>query len=175
MLTTVVQTEVCQGAKQLNQTNTDALDLEMAISFAVHAHAGQRLAYGGPYILHPLRLMNAMLDQTQDSYLAALAVLHDTVERTATTLDEIEELFGKHMRADMDALTHRPDEDYFDFIRRISLNPRATRVSLAAIADHKILSFVHPLPFEVQYEHGSRHNIARGILTEAALQAAKAH
>jgi (p)ppGpp synthase/HD superfamily hydrolase len=175
MAKTVVRTASTEKAKNLDQTNCDGHDLEMAISFAVHAHAGQTLEYGGPYILHPLRLMSSVLDLTRDYYLATLAVLHDTVEKACATLDEIEEIFGSNMRADVDAFTRRPGEDYIDFVHRGSLNLRAARVALISISDLKILSFTHPLPLEVQYEQDSRHGIARRILSEALDEAEKAN
>lgn len=59
--------------------------LERAIEMALHAHAGQVDKAGEPYILHPLRLMLAL----NGMYPRMAAVLHDVVEDTSVTLDNL--------------------------------------------------------------------------------------
>ncbi|MBQ7739898.1 MAG: bifunctional (p)ppGpp synthetase/guanosine-3',5'-bis(diphosphate) 3'-pyrophosphohydrolase [Eubacterium sp.] len=67
---------------------------EKAVAFAMKAHEGQRRKDGGVYILHPLEDATIVGTMTDDLELLAAAVLHDTVEDTDTTLEEIEENFG---------------------------------------------------------------------------------
>lgn len=73
--------------------NTDLLD--RAIVFAVKAHAGaERRGKGFPYIVHPLEAVAIVATMTSDQELLAAAVLHDTVEDTNVTLEEIRAEFG---------------------------------------------------------------------------------
>lgn len=68
---------------------------EEAILFAVKAHEGQtRKGNSIPYIIHPLEVASICAAMSDDLELMAAAVLHDTVEDTDTTLEEIEAKFG---------------------------------------------------------------------------------
>lgn len=69
--------------------------LDRAIVFATEAHEGQyRKGTSIPYILHPLEAATIVGTMTTDNEVIAGAVLHDVVEDTDTTIDEIAELFG---------------------------------------------------------------------------------
>ena len=69
--------------------------LDKAILFATEAHKGQfRKGTQVPYILHPMEAAAIVSTMTVDPEILAGAVLHDVVEDTSTTLDEIQELFG---------------------------------------------------------------------------------
>ena len=69
--------------------------LNTAIEFATKKHSGQfRKATAIPYILHPLEVLQILYSIRADVNLLIAGVLHDTVEDTDTTLDEIRELFG---------------------------------------------------------------------------------
>ena len=65
--------------------NTEADPLERAIVIAVEAHAGQKDKAGFAYVLHPLRVMMALDDPLE----RIAAVLHDVVEDTPWTLDDL--------------------------------------------------------------------------------------
>ena len=69
--------------------------LDKAIQFATKAHEGQTRKYTGePYIVHPLSVMEIVktVDHTEEMLMAA--VLHDTVEDTDVTLQDIDREFG---------------------------------------------------------------------------------
>ena len=69
--------------------------LDRAIIFAVRAHAGtERRGKGFPYIVHPMEAVEIVATMTKDQELLAAAALHDTVEDTDTTVDQIREEFG---------------------------------------------------------------------------------
>lgn len=69
--------------------------LNKAIAFATKAHEGQvRKGTTIPYILHPLEAATIVGTMTTDDEIIASAVLHDVVEDTDTTVEQIEELFG---------------------------------------------------------------------------------
>ena len=73
--------------------NTELLD--RAIIFAVKAHAGtERRGKGYPYIVHPLEAVEIVATMTKDQELLAAAALHDTVEDTDVTVDQIQAEFG---------------------------------------------------------------------------------
>ena len=89
-----------------------------AISFAVKAHDGMRRKKSeAPYILHPMEAAVIVGAMTDDQNLIAAAVLHDVVEDTDVTIDEIEARFGKRVRE----LVESETED-----KRDHLPPEAT-------------------------------------------------
>jgi (p)ppGpp synthase/HD superfamily hydrolase len=111
--------------------------LERAIEIAAKAHAGQVDKAGQPYVLHPLRMM--LVVTTPAARIAA--VLHDVVEDTAVTLDELRaEGFPAAVLEAVQALTKREGEDYEAFIRRVAPNPIAREVKLADLRDNSDLS-----------------------------------
>lgn len=76
--------------------NTDLLD--RAIIFAVKAHAGtERRGKGFPYIVHPMEAVEIVATITPDQELLAAAALHDTVEDTDVTVEQIREEFGERI------------------------------------------------------------------------------
>ena len=78
--------------------NTELLD--RAIIFAVKAHAGtERRGKGYPYIVHPLEAVEIVATMTPDQELLAAAALHDTVEDTEVTVDQIRAEFGERIAA----------------------------------------------------------------------------
>jgi (p)ppGpp synthase/HD superfamily hydrolase len=114
--------------------------LEKAIEIAVKAHSGQVDKGGQPYILHPLRVMMKMDNDTD----RVVAVLHDVIEDTDVKgLD----LYGIGFNSDilvaiMD-LTKRDGEDYIKYIERVAENPIARRVKLADLDDNMDLGRLH--------------------------------
>ena len=69
--------------------------LDRAIIFAVKAHAGtERRGTGYPYIVHPLEAVEIVATMTKDQELLAAAALHDTVEDTDVTVEQIRAEFG---------------------------------------------------------------------------------
>ena len=91
---------------------------EEAVLFAVQAHSGmKRKKEEIPYILHPMEVASITSSMTADERVLAAAVLHDTVEDTSTTIEQIEEKFGKRVAELVSAET----ED-----KRKTLPPEAT-------------------------------------------------
>ena len=69
-----------------------------ALCFAVQKHSGQtRKLHDTPYILHPMEVAEIVGTMTDDREVLAAAVLHDTVEDTDATLEELREKFGKRV------------------------------------------------------------------------------
>jgi guanosine-3',5'-bis(diphosphate) 3'-pyrophosphohydrolase len=111
--------------------------LERAIEIAARAHAGQVDKGGAPYILHPLRLMMSVTDPEQ----RMAAVLHDVVEDTAITPDDLRrEGFSETIVSAVLALTKQEGETRMDAARRLAPNPVARAVKLADLRDNMDLS-----------------------------------
>jgi (p)ppGpp synthase/HD superfamily hydrolase len=107
--------------------------IEDAIALAVRAHRGQKDRAGAPYILHPLRMMFRV--ETDAEKMAA--VLHDVVEDTDWTLDDLRaEGFPEEVVAAVDHLTRREAESYEEFVRRAAVHPVARRVKIADLEDN---------------------------------------
>lgn len=106
-----------------------------ALIFAYNAHHGQLDYNGIPYIFHPLHLAEQMEDETS----CCAALLHDVVEDTDVTLEELRNAFPEEVVSIVALLTHDDSaelsqEDYWAYIRRIKENPIARKVKLADIA-----------------------------------------
>lgn len=107
--------------------------LEKAIQIAVDAHMGQKDKMGSPYILHPLRVMQNV--DTTDAKI--VAVLHDVVEDTEITFDQlIEKGIPKHLVITLRLLTHNNNLSYEEYIENLSENPLAVQVKLADLRDN---------------------------------------
>ena len=68
--------------------------LNRAYVYAMQKHGAQKRASGDPYFLHPLEVAAILTDLRLDDASIAVALLHDTIEDTGATRDEIEQLFG---------------------------------------------------------------------------------
>lgn len=107
--------------------------LEDAVSIAALAHHGQKDKAGAPYLLHPLRMMLHM--KTEAAMMAA--VLHDVVEDTDWTLEQLRERgFPDEVLDAVECLTHREEESYEEFIERVRKNPIAQEVKVADLEDN---------------------------------------
>jgi hypothetical protein len=112
----------------------DAELLGKAVAIAAEAHQKQFDKSGRlPYILHPVRMM--LRGQTIAERI--VAVLHDVVEDTPWTLEQLGAAgFPDDVLAAIDCLTRRPEETYDEFIDRILTNPLATRVKRYDLEDN---------------------------------------
>ncbi len=81
------------------------LELEHAIDFATQMHEGQKRKSGEDYIIHPLAVADTLIDWGMDMDTVIAGVLHDTVEDTETTLEEVESLFGRDVAFLVDGVT----------------------------------------------------------------------
>ena len=85
--------------------------LDRAIVFAVHAHAGtERRGKGFPYIVHPMEAVEIVATMTRDQELLAAAVLHDTVEDTNVTIEQIRAEFGDRVASFVAAESDEPHQ-----------------------------------------------------------------
>jgi len=111
--------------------------LNKAFKLAKAAHAGQLDKGGKSYINHPIAV--AAIVETQEE--KTVALLHDVVEDTPVTLDELKEHgFPETVVAAVDVLTKRPGVDYGEYIQRVKKNPLALVVKIADMTHNMDLS-----------------------------------
>ena len=101
-----------------------------AMRIAYKAHHGQLDYNGIPYIFHPIHLAESMDDEIS----CCVALLHDTVEDTTVTLEDLKAIFPTEVTDAVALLTHNDDTDYFEYVRTIKDNPIARKVKLADLA-----------------------------------------
>lgn len=144
--------------------------LEAAISTALFAHSGQQDKGGNPYILHPLRVMASMTGEDHQ----VVAVLHDVVEDSGLTIDQIAEDFGWTVADAVGALTRREGEDYMAFIDRCARNPIARTVKLADLEDNMDIRRLGREPTAEDAKRQAKYVEAHIRLAQAALKAKEA-
>jgi GTP diphosphokinase / guanosine-3',5'-bis(diphosphate) 3'-diphosphatase len=107
--------------------------IKNAYQFAEKAHAGQLRASGEPYITHVVAVARILVDLKVPSIVVAAALLHDTVEDTAVTMDELRSKFGPEIAQLVDGVT------------KLTNLPRVTRAD-----DHKVDSQSQEKPVKVE-------------------------
>lgn len=101
--------------------------IALADQIAREAHEGQVDKAGRPYIEHPRAVETQMATPAQK----VVALLHDTLEDTDVTAEDLRRQFGDGVADAVRTLTRRSGEDYFDYIRRVKELPLARKVKLA--------------------------------------------
>lgn len=96
-----------------------------ALSFAADKHAHQFDKNVQPYIWHPIRVAQGLKGAGYSDTFQAVGLLHDVVEDTDATLEDIQRRFGDVVLGGVDAMTRRPDPDtgewaetYKEYIKR---------------------------------------------------------
>lgn len=109
--------------------------LTKALRIAVEAHEGQMDGFEQPFVLHPIRVMLRMNPSKEEELTAAL--LHDVVEKSSWTLDDLEKAgFSQAVLDAVECLTKKPEEPYMEYIRRVRKNTLAVAVKRADLEDH---------------------------------------
>lgn len=121
--------------------------VKKAYEFANKAHMGQKDKAGNDYITHPLWVSNHLDTET----LKVAALLHDTVEDTNTTLEDISHEFGTEIKEAIDSLTKRENEDYLGYVERAKNNPIAKEVKIMDIRHNMDLSRVDGEPTDADF------------------------
>src|SRR3982751_477509 len=85
--------------------DADEALLNRAYVFSLQAHGSQKLASGAPYYSHPIEVAGILTDLHLDDETIATAILHDTIEDTVATPEEIEKSFGKSVARLVDGVT----------------------------------------------------------------------
>ncbi|MDX6806651.1 bifunctional (p)ppGpp synthetase/guanosine-3',5'-bis(diphosphate) 3'-pyrophosphohydrolase [Terrihabitans rhizophilus] len=98
------QYELVDRVRKYNPHTDEAL-LNRAYVYAMQAHGGQTRASGDPYFSHPLEVAAILTEFRLDDASIVAALLHDTIEDTGTTKDEVDRLFGPKIGALVEGLT----------------------------------------------------------------------
>ncbi|MFY8154789.1 MAG: HD domain-containing protein, partial [Hyphomicrobiales bacterium] len=117
--------------------NTDEDLLNRAYVYAMRAHGTQKRASGDPFFAHPLEVAALLTDLKLDDATIVAAVLHDTVEDTAATLEEIESMFGPDIRRLVDGLTKIKKLDLVS--KKAAQGENFRKLLLAIVDDVRVL------------------------------------
>ncbi|MDR3282650.1 MAG: hypothetical protein LBS92_03450 [Candidatus Methanoplasma sp.] len=133
-----------------------------AVRLAYDAHHGRLDDSGVPYIFHPFSVAESM--ETEEE--AAVAIMHDVVEDTAVTLDDVVSAgFPATVTDALRLLTRDPEMPYFDYVARIRGNPIAVKVKLSDIADNSRADRLSSLPEERRRRLTDKYGKAVEMLT----------
>lgn len=112
--------------------------LEKALSLATEAHGGQVDKGGRPYINHPIAVA-AMVDSEDEK---VVALLHDVVEDTGITLEDLHRKYGFSSKIvyAVDCITKRAGESLHDYLLRVKRSELATAVKIADLTHNSDLS-----------------------------------
>ncbi len=138
----------------------EAEQIVRALTFAEEAHRGQSRASGDPYVAHPLAVASILADLKMDAPTVTAALLHDVVEDTAYTLQDIEERFGTEVAQLVDGVTkldrleaRTREEEQAENLRKMFLAmAKDIRVILIKLADrlHNMRTLKHLTADRVQ-------------------------
>lgn len=133
-----------------------------ALNICFEAHKDQKDKSGMPYVFHPFHLAEQMTDEAT----TVAALLHDVVEDTDISLDELaREGFESQVIEALTLLTHDPKVKYEDYILKIKDNPIAKAVKLADLAHNSDLSRLDTVD-EKALKRQQKYIQARAVLTE---------
>ena len=105
-----------------------------ALKICFNAHINQVDKTGVPYVFHPFHLAEQMDDENS----VCVALLHDVVEDTSITFDElIKEGFNQDIISALKLLTHIDDTPYMDYVKVIKNNPLAKKVKLQVLLNEE--------------------------------------
>ncbi|MCW2316937.1 GTP pyrophosphokinase [Rhodoblastus acidophilus] len=149
------QYELVDRVRKYNPNANEDL-LNRAYVYAMRAHGAQTRASGDPYFTHPLEVAAILTELKLDDATIVAAVLHDTIEDTAATRAEIDEIFGPEIGALVDGLTKlkkldlvsKKAEQAENFRKLLLAISEDVRVLLVKLADRlhnmRTLHFVKP-------------------------------
>ncbi len=100
-----------------------------AMIIAYNAHMNQFDRAGVPYIFHPVHVA----EQMDDEISCVSALLHDVVEDTEITFEDLKKEFPNEVIEAVKALTHDSAVDYMEYIKGVKQNKIATKVKIADI------------------------------------------
>ena len=125
------QYDLIERVRRYNPKTNEAL-LNRAYVYAMKAHGEQRRASGDPYFSHPIEVAAILTDLKLDDATIAAALLHDTIEDTATTRAEIDSLFGPDIGTLVDGLTKLKKLDLVTKEAKQAENLRKLLLAIAA-------------------------------------------
>ncbi|MEI2297542.1 RelA/SpoT family protein [Ensifer sp. MJa1] len=125
------QYELVERVQKYKPDANEAL-LNKAYVYAMQKHGQQKRASGDPYISHPLEVAAILTEMRLDESTIAVALLHDTIEDTTATRQEIDDLFGEDIGALVEGLTKIKK---LDLVTKKAKQAENLRKLLLAISD----------------------------------------
>ena len=133
-----------------------------ALSLCFSAHKDQLDKSGLPYVFHPFHLPEQMTDE--DTTIVAL--LHDVIEDTEHTLDDLRRFgFNENVISAIALMTHDDDVPYMDYVRNIAKDPIAKKVKLADLRHNSDMSRLDMIT-QKDIERAEKYKAAIKILEE---------
>jgi guanosine-3',5'-bis(diphosphate) 3'-pyrophosphohydrolase len=136
---------------------------QQALKIATEAHKNQ-LYNKEPYIEHPKRVAERIKLMTNDNLAPIVAILHDVIEDTQVTFEDIQIEFGEEVAQDVSALTRGKNENYFDYIKRLLDRPRCRLVKIADLQENIQNASLPDVSLKVK-GHLARYQAALEVLT----------
>ena len=122
-------------------------ETKKALKLCFEAHKNQVDKSGMPYVFHPFHVAEQMTDEAT----TIVALLHDVVEDTDYTLEDLAaEGFGKDILEAVALMTHEDDVPYLDYVAKLKDNPIARVVKLADLAHNSDLSRIGEIDDETR-------------------------
>ena len=141
-------------------------ETKKALKLCFEAHKNQVDKSGMPYVFHPFHVAEQMTDEAT----TIVALLHDVVEDTDYTLEDIAaEGFGKEILEAVALMTHEDDVPYLDYVAKLKDNPIARAVKLADLAHNSDLSRIGEIDDETR-ERLEKYQKAMALLKGKSLR-----
>ena len=122
---------------QANRPNEDVTLIRKAWEFCVKHHEGQMRASGEPYVIHPLEVAEVLAEMKLDATAIAAGLLHDSVEDTPATNEEIEQSFGDQVAHIVEGVTKIDKIQFANREDRQAENVR--KMLLAMVSDVRVV------------------------------------
>ena len=105
----------------------------LALKIATQAHRGQVDKLGNDYITHPTRVAAKFVD---DPDLQAISYMHDILEDSTVTEEDLRKLFSSHIVDAVVVLTKKEGQPYEEYLKQVKANEMALAVKLADVEDN---------------------------------------
>ncbi len=129
---------------------------------------GQLDKLGEPYIFHPLRVMLLVKSGGGTEVEIAAAALHDVVEDTDTTVEELAELFSPEVASLVDSMSRRDGEGYVEYVERcVAGGPSAIRLKQADLTDNSNPERLARMPAELREELQAKYQSGFDVIERA--------
>lgn len=130
------QFELVERVTRYNPKADEEL-LNKAYVYAMKAHGNQKRASGDPYFTHPLEVAAILTELKVDTSTIVAALLHDVIEDTSTTRDELERIFGRDIAELVNGLTKLKKLDLV--VKEAAQAENLRKLLLAIVSDIRVL------------------------------------
>ena len=137
--------------------------LQRAYVYSAKLHEGQERLSGEPYLVHPLEVAGVLVDLRLDHETVAAGLLHDTLEDTLTTREELERLFGERVAFLVDGLTKIAKIEFTSVRERQAENFRKMLIAMSkdiGILFIKLADRLHNMRTVAYLDEDARHRVA---------------